>query len=83
MVTPTGLWVNETAAKSLPLGMTEIIINEGDRIEWAIKAFRRKVQRSNILKDARKKRHYVKPSLAKRLKRQAALARRRKRSREE
>lgn len=63
--------------------MTEIIINEGDRIEWAIKAFRRKVQRSNVLKDARKKRHYVKPSLAKRLKRQAALARKRKRSREE
>src|SRR5574341_389476 len=110
MVTPTGLWVNESADKSLPLGvrpfgraasaclraggrlghrdsvevprMTEIIINEGDRIEWAIKAFRRKGQRSNVLKDARKKRHYVKPSLAKRLKRQAALARKRKRSRE-
>lgn len=63
--------------------MTEIIIHEGDRIEWAIKAFRRKVQRSNVLKDARKKRHYVKPSLAKRLKRQAALARKRKRNREE
>jgi small subunit ribosomal protein S21 len=83
MVTLSGSRVNESAANSLPLGMTEIILNEGDRIEWAIKAFRRKVQRSNILKDARKKRHYVKPSLAKRLKRQAALARRRKRTREE
>ena len=63
--------------------MTEIILKEGDGIEWAIKAFRRKVQRSNVLKDARQKRHYVKPSLAKRLKKQAALARQRKRSREE
>jgi small subunit ribosomal protein S21 len=83
MVTPAGPWVNESAAKSLPLGMTEIILNEGDRIDWAIKAFRRKVQRSNVLKDARKKRHYVKPSLAKRLKKQAAMARQRKRNREE
>lgn len=58
--------------------MTEIILREGDHIEWAIKAFRRKVQRSNILRDLRKKRHYVKPSIAKRLKKQAAAARRRK-----
>ncbi|MSR06508.1 MAG: 30S ribosomal protein S21 [Gemmatimonadetes bacterium] len=59
-------------------GLTEIILREGDHIEWAIKAFRRKVQRSNILRDLRKKRHYVKPSIAKRLKQQAAAARRRK-----
>jgi small subunit ribosomal protein S21 len=58
--------------------LTEIILREGDHIEWAIKAFRRKVQRSNILRDLRKKRHYVKPSIAKRLKKQAAAARRRK-----
>jgi small subunit ribosomal protein S21 len=62
--------------------MTEIILGEGDHIEWAIKAFRRKVQRSNILKDLRKKRHYVKPSVAKRQKQAAAAARRRKKTRE-
>ena len=83
MVTPSRPWVNESDANPLPLVMTEIILNEGDRIDWAIKAFRRKVQRSNVLKDARKKRHYVKPSLAKRLKKQAAMARQRKRKREE
>jgi len=62
--------------------MTEIILGEGDHIEWAIKASRRKVQRSNILKDLRKKRHYVKPSVAKRQKQAAAAARRRKKTRE-
>jgi len=62
--------------------MTEIILKDGDSVEWAIKAFRRKVQRSNVLKDLRKKRHYVKPSLAKRLKKQAAAARKRKKSRD-
>ena len=57
--------------------MSEIILGEDDRIEWAIKAFRRKVQRSGVLKDLRKKRHYVKPSLARRLKEASAKRRRR------
>ncbi|MCH7683595.1 MAG: 30S ribosomal protein S21, partial [Gemmatimonadetes bacterium] len=54
--------------------MPEVTIGEGDRLEWALKAFKRKVMRSGILKDLRKKRFYVKPSTAKRLK--AAAARR-------
>ncbi len=58
--------------------MTEVKLAEGDRLEWAIKTFKRKVQRSGILKDLRKKRFYLKPSTAKRLK--AAAARRRRRA---
>jgi small subunit ribosomal protein S21 len=58
--------------------VTEIILGDGDRIEWAIKTFRRKVQRSGVLKDLRKKRYFVKPSLSRRLK-AASAARRRKR----
>ncbi len=58
--------------------MAEIIMGEGDRLEWAIKAFKRKVLRAGILKDLRRKRYYLKPSEAKRLK--AAAARRRRRS---
>ncbi len=50
-------------------------MGEGDRLDAALKAFKRKVMRSGILKDLRKKRFYVKPSTAKRLK--AAAARRR------
>ena len=55
--------------------MTQVTVGEGDRLEAALKAFKRKVMRSGILKDLRKKRFYVKPSTAKRLK--AAAARRR------
>ena len=58
--------------------MTEVRLAEGDRLEWVIKTFKRKVQRSGILKDLRKKRFYLKPSTAKRLK--AAAARRRRRA---
>lgn len=57
--------------------MTEIILGENDRVEWAIKSFRRKVQRSGVLKDLRKKRFYLKPSAARRKKAQAAARRRR------
>jgi small subunit ribosomal protein S21 len=59
--------------------MTQITLEETDRVEWALKAFRRLVQRAGILKEVRQKRHYLKPSVAKRLKAEAAA--RRKRSR--
>lgn len=60
--------------------MTEIILGENDGVEWAIKVFRRKVQRSGVLKDLRQKRFYMKPSEAKR-KKEAAARRRRLRQR--
>jgi small subunit ribosomal protein S21 len=56
--------------------MTVVILNESDRVEWAIKHFRRQVQRSGILRDVKKKRYYVKPSVAKRMKAAAAQRRR-------
>jgi small subunit ribosomal protein S21 len=56
--------------------MPHITLEDNDRVEWAIKAFRRLVQRAGILRELREKRHYLKPSVAKRLK--AAAARRRK-----
>ena len=55
--------------------MTEVILTDNDRVEWAIKHFRRQVQRSGILRDLRKKRFYVKPSKAKRIKAAAAMRR--------
>ena len=58
--------------------MIEIKIEEGDRLDCALKVFKRRIAKSGILKDLRRKRHYVKPSEARQLK--AAAARRRKRS---
>jgi len=55
--------------------MTLVVIEESDSVEWAIKTFRRKVQRAGILRDLRNKRHFVKPSTARRKK--AVAARRR------
>jgi small subunit ribosomal protein S21 len=67
--------------------MIEVRLAEGDRIEWALKAFKKKVQKSGLMKDLRRHRHYVKPSEARQRKaaearqRKAADARRRQRSR--
>ena len=61
--------------------MIEITIDEGDRIDWALKAFKRKVQRAGILGELRRRRHYVKPSAARQLKSEAAQRRARSKNR--
>jgi len=55
--------------------MIEVTLGENDRLDWALKQFRRKLIRSGLLKDLKKRRFYEKPSEAK--KRKAADARRR------
>jgi small subunit ribosomal protein S21 len=57
--------------------MIEVTLEEGDHIEWALKAFKKKVVRSGLLKDLRRRRHYVKPSEARQLKSKAAERRER------
>lgn len=58
--------------------MPEILLSDTDRIEYALKAFKRKVQRAGILRDLRERRYYVKPSLARKLKQAAAQRRKRR-----
>ena len=55
--------------------MIEITLQEGDRIEWALKSFKRQVIRSGLFQELRRRRHYVKPSAARALKDEAALRR--------
>lgn len=59
----------------------EITIGDGDRIEFALKAFRRKVQKAGVLRELKERRHYLKPSVARKLKQAAARRRSRKRER--
>ncbi len=61
--------------------MIEVTLSDTDRVEYALKSFRRKVQKSGILKELRARRHYVKPSMARRLKAAAALRRKRRKAR--
>jgi small subunit ribosomal protein S21 len=52
--------------------MPSIVLDENDRIEWALKAFKRQMQKSGILRELRRRRHHVKPSEARQIKSKAA-----------
>jgi small subunit ribosomal protein S21 len=58
--------------------MIQITLAEGDRIDWALKAFKRKVLKDGLFQELRRRRHYTKPSVARQLK--SDTARRRARS---
>lgn len=59
--------------------MPEVQLGEGDRIEWALKTFKKQVQKSGLLRELRRRRAYVKPSEARQLKAKAAQSRERAR----
>ena len=58
--------------------MVEIQLAEYDRLDWALKQFRRRMLRSGIFKEMKRKRFYVKPSEARKAKEKAAERRRHK-----
>lgn len=62
--------------------MPEIHLSDTDRLDWALKTFKRQVQKSGILRELRRRRHYVKPSAARTLKSQAAARARHKAARD-
>ena len=61
--------------------MTEVLLGEGDSVERALKLFRRKLQKSGLFKELRRRRHYLKPSEARTVKAATALRRKRKKQR--
>jgi small subunit ribosomal protein S21 len=58
--------------------MIEVIVGEGDQIDRALKAFKRKVQKSGILRELRERRFYMKPSVARAMKEASAIRRKRR-----
>ena len=58
--------------------MTKVILKEGEPLERALKRFKKKVEAAGIIKDVRRREHYLKPSIRKKEKRVAAEKRRRR-----
>jgi small subunit ribosomal protein S21 len=52
-----------------------IIVSEGEPIDRAIKRFKKKYERSGILKEFKKRTYFTKPSIKKRMKRMKAVRR--------
>ena len=59
----------------------EVVIQEGENLERALRRFKRKVQRSGLYSELRKRRYYEKPSAQRKRKREAAIRRERRRQR--
>jgi len=55
--------------------MTMVVVGENENLESAMKRFKRKVQRDGIIGDMRKKDEYVKPSVRRKRKSEAARKR--------
>jgi len=60
--------------------LSTVKVGENETLESALKRFKRKCQKDGIIGDIRKKEAYHKPSVAKKLKREAARKRARKKS---
>lgn len=58
--------------------MSEVKIGKDENLESALRRFKRQVQRAGVLKEARKREHYEKPSV-KRKKKSIAAQRRKTR----
>jgi small subunit ribosomal protein S21 len=59
----------------------EVTIQDGENLERALRRFKRKVQRSGLYSELRKRRYYEKPSAQRKRKREAAIRRERRRQR--
>ncbi len=55
--------------------MAEILLNKGESLEQALRRFKRQVLREGILKEAKRRTYYLKPSESKKLKSKLARAR--------
>ncbi|MGI8786013.1 MAG: 30S ribosomal protein S21 [Acidobacteriota bacterium] len=62
--------------------MAEVIIQEGESLESALRRFKRKVQQEDIIKDVKKHSYYLKPGEKKRVKQALARKRNRKKYRQ-
>jgi small subunit ribosomal protein S21 len=58
--------------------LTKVTVREGEAVERALKRFKRKVEQAGILKEVKKRKVYLKPSVKARVKSRAAAARARK-----
>ena len=61
--------------------MAEVVLNEGESLENALRRFKRKVQQEDIIKDVKKHAFYLKPGEKKRIKQALARKRLRKKMR--
>jgi small subunit ribosomal protein S21 len=58
--------------------VAKVIVKEGEPFEKALKRFKKKVEAAGILKEVRRREHYLKPSIRRKEKQRTAEKRRRR-----
>lgn len=58
--------------------MTKVLVRDGEPFEKALKRFKKKVEAAGILKELRRREHFLKPSMRKKEKQRSAEKRRRR-----
>lgn len=58
--------------------MTKVVVKEGEPFEKVLKRFKKKVEAAGILKEVRRREHYLKPSIKRKEKQRSADKRRRR-----
>ena len=58
--------------------MTKVIVKEDEPFEKAVRRFKKKVEAAGVIKEVRRREHYLKPSIRRKQKQQAAVKRRRR-----
>lgn len=59
----------------------EVVVQDNESLDRALRRFKRKVQRSGLYSELRKRRYYEKPSAQRKRKKEAAIRRERRRQR--
>ena len=63
--------------------MAEVVIQDGETLESALRRFKRKVQQEDIIKEVKRHSYYLKPGAKRRVKQALARKRARKKNRRE
>lgn len=58
------------------MGMAEVKVGKNESLDNALRRFKRSCQKAGILVEARKRKHYLKPSIRRKRKSEAARKRR-------
>ncbi|HUG43439.1 MAG TPA: 30S ribosomal protein S21 [Acidobacteriota bacterium] len=61
--------------------MANVVVQDGESLESALRRFKRKVQQEDIIKEAKRHSYYLKPGEKRRLKQALAIKRARKKQR--
>ena len=72
-----------SSLKEVGYSLAEVILNDGESLESALRRFKRKVQQEDIIKEVKRHSYYLKPGEKARVKQALARKRARKKFRKE